>query len=248
MKLQDKTAVITGGAQGIGRAIAERFLAEGAKVLISDINEERVKLTAREIGCEAHCGDAASRNVVVELVETAMRRFGRLDIAVNNAGIIHAAELLDLREEDFDRVLSVNLKSALFLTQEAARQMVVRKSGVIINMSSVNAVLAIPNQIPYAVSKGALNQLTKVTAIALAPHGIRVNGVAPGTIDTAIASAIIIDEAAERRVMSRTPLGRRGSPAEVASIVAFLASEDSSYMTGQTVYPDGGRLGLNYTM
>ena len=248
MRLENKTAVITGAAQGIGKAIAERLIAEGARVFLSDINEAKLRDTATALSSPFMVVDASKKAEIKALVAAVIEAFGHLDIVVNNAGIIHTAELVDLEEEDFDRVLAVNLKSAFLLTQEAARHMIPRATGSIINMSSVNALITIPNQIPYAVSKGALNQLTKVTSISLAKYNIRVNGVGPGTIDTAIAAAVIPDAAAERRVMSRTPLGRRGQPSEVASIVAFLASEDASYITGQTIYPDGGRLGLNYTV
>jgi NAD(P)-dependent dehydrogenase (short-subunit alcohol dehydrogenase family) len=248
MRLENKTAVITGAAQGIGKAIAERLIAEGARVFLSDINEAKLKETATALNSPYKVADASKKADIKALVAAVIEAFGQLDIVVNNAGIIHAAELVDLEEEDFDRVLAVNLKSAFLLTQEAARHMIPRRTGSIINMSSVNALITIPNQIPYAVSKGALNQLTKVTSISLSKYNIRVNGVGPGTIDTAIAAAVIPDADAERRVMSRTPLGRRGKASEVASVVAFLASEDASYITGQTIYPDGGRLGLNYTV
>jgi NAD(P)-dependent dehydrogenase (short-subunit alcohol dehydrogenase family) len=121
--------------------------------------------------------------------------------------------------------------------------------GAIINMSSVNAVVAIPNQVPYVISKGGINQLTKVMAVALAPHGIRAVAIGPGTILTDMArTAVLKDEAAKHRILSRTPIGRFGEASEVASIAAFLASDDASYITGQTIYPDGGRLGLNYTV
>ncbi|MFB8344605.1 SDR family NAD(P)-dependent oxidoreductase [Brucella cytisi] len=248
MRLDKKKALITGAAQGIGKAIAERLASEGARVFLSDINEAKLKETALALDMPYKAADASKKAEIKALVAAVLEAFGHLDIVVNNAGIIHAAELIDLEEEDFDRVLAVNLKSAFLLTQEAARHMIPRATGSIINMSSVNAVITIPNQIPYAVSKGALNQLTKVTSIALSKHNIRVNGVGPGTIDTAIAAAVIPDVEAERRVMSRTPLGRRGQSSEVASVVAFLASDDASYITGQTIYPDGGRLGLNYTV
>ena len=162
----------------------------------------------------------------------------------------HAAEFLDLDEADFDRVLAVNLKSMFLCGQAAARRMVKQgRGGAIVNLSSVNAVLAIPNQVPYVVSKGGINQLTRVMAVSLAPHGIRVNAIGPGTIATDLAKkAVLGSEEAKRRILSRTPMGRLGEPEEVAAVAAFLASDDASYLTGQTIYPDGGRLGLNYTM
>jgi glucose 1-dehydrogenase len=150
-------------------------------------------------------------------------------------------------------VLRVNLKGAFLTGQAAARRMVEqlkagRAPGTIINMSSVNAVLAIPNQVPYCVSKGGIAQLTKVMALSLAPHGIRVNAIGPGSIMTDILKSVATDREAKRRLLARTPLGRIGEPDEIAAIALFLASEDARYVTGQTVYADGGRLGLNYTV
>ncbi|HZN31294.1 MAG TPA: SDR family oxidoreductase, partial [Xanthobacteraceae bacterium] len=169
------------------------------------------------------------------------------------AGIIHAADFLDLKEADFDRVLRVNLKGAFLVGQAAARRMVAqvkdgRPPGTIINMSSINAVVAIPNHAPYCVSKGGLDQLTKVMALSLAPYGIRVNAIGPGSIMTDILKAVASDREAKRRLLARTPLGRIGDPDEIAAVAVFLASEDASYVTGQTIYADGGRLGLNYTV
>ena len=248
MRLSDRTAIVTGGARGIGRAIAERFVAEGARVMLADIDEKALAETASRLKC-AMCRTDVTRSAdIAELVKVTLAEFERIDILVNNAGVIHAAEFLELTEADFDRVIAINLKSAFIASQAVARHMVPRRSGVIINMSSVNAILTIPNQIPYAVSKGGLNQLTKVTSLALAPYGIRVNAIGPGTIRTDLARTVAKDEAAERRMLSRTPLRRFGEPAEVASIAAFLASDDASYLTGQTIYPDGGRLALNYTV
>ena len=174
----------------------------------------------------------------------------RIDVLVNNAGISHAADFLELSEADFDRVLSVNVKSYFLCSQFAARQMVARAvRGAIINVSSVNGVLAIPNQVPYVVSKGAVNQLTKVMALALAPHGIRVLGIGPGTIATELAQkAVLGSPAARQTILSRTPLGRLGEASEIARVIAFLASDLAAYMTGQTIYVDGGRLALNYTV
>ncbi len=245
-RLEGKRAVVTGAANGIGKAIAEAFVAEGAALILADIDAVALQSVADDLGQIAMPTDVSKKAEIDALFARVEATWGGLDILVNNAGITHAAELLDLTEADFDRVFAVNLKAALFGTQHAARLM--PAGGVIINMSSVNAVLAIPNQIPYVVSKGALKQLTNVSALSLAPRGIRVNAIGPGTILTDLARAIMTDRAAEDRILSRTPMGRTGAPEEVASVAVFLACDDSSYITGQTIYPDGGRLGLNYTV
>jgi len=255
MRLSGKVALVTGAAQGIGLACAQAFAREGAKVLLADLGEdagrrEVLKLRAANFTASFAACDVSRKDQVDSAIRSAVDEFGQLDILVANAGIVHAAEFLDLEEKDFDRVLSVNLKGVFLAGQAAARQMVKQgKGGSIINMSSVNAVLAIPNQVPYVVSKGAINQLTKVMAVALAPKGIRVNGIGPGTILTELArTAVLGNKEAERKILSRTPLGRMGEPAEVAQVAVFLASDESSYLTGQTIYPDGGRLALNYTV
>jgi len=252
VRLKDKVAVVTGAAQGIGLAIAERFAREGAKVTIGDINVEKGEAAAAKLGAGAlfHQADVGYRDQAEGLIARAVAAFGRLDILVNNAGITHNADFLDLAEEDYDRVLRTNLKSVFLCGQAAARRMVAQGGGgTIINMASVNAFLAIPNQVPYGASKGAINQLTRVMAVGLAPHRIRVNAIGPGTIMTDLArDSVLRNETATRMVMSRTPIGRFGEPDEVASVALFLASDDASYITGQTIYPDGGRLALNYTV
>ena len=255
MRLADKVALVTGAAQGIGLACARAFAREGARVLVTDLNEDAGRsevLRLRSEGAQASFAacDVSRKDHVVAAVKAAVNEFGRLDILVANAGIVHAADFLDLEEADFDRVLAVNLKGIFLAGQAAARQMVKQGSGgSIVNMSSVNAVMAIPNQVPYVVSKGAINQLTKVMALALAPHRIRVNGIGPGTILTELArTAVLGNREAERKILSRTPLGRMGQPEEVAQVAVFLASDEASYLTGQTIYPDGGRLALNYTV
>ncbi|HJW80483.1 MAG TPA: SDR family oxidoreductase [Beijerinckiaceae bacterium] len=252
MRLKDKVAVVTGAAQGIGLAIAERFAREGAKVTIGDINVEKGEAAAAKLGAGAlfHQADVGYRDQAEGLIARAVAAFGRLDILVNNAGITHNADFLDLAEDDYDRVLRTNLKSVFLCGQAAARRMVAQGGGgTIINMASVNAPLAIPNQVPYGASKGAINQLTRVMAVGLAPHRIRVNAIGPGTIMTDLArDSVLRNETATRMVMSRTPIGRFGEPDEVASVALFLASDDASYITGQTIYPDGGRLALNYTV
>ncbi len=246
MRLQGKRAVVTGAAQGIGQAIAAAFVAEGAQVLLVDIDAAGAAQTAAELSQQAFHADMAQKAEIERIFAHVAASWGGLDILVNNAGVTHAAELDALTEDDFDRVFAINLKAALWATQSAARLMA--RGSAVVNMSSVNALLAIPNQIPYAVSKGALKQLTNVTALALAPQGIRVNAIGPGSIMTDMLKGIMSDRAAEDRILSRTPLGRCGEPEEVAAVAVFLASSESSYITGQTIYPDGGRLGLNYTV
>ena len=250
MRLKDKVALVTGAAQGIGLACAQAFAREGARVVMADVNEDKGRKAAADLQAAFVRCDVSRKADVVAAVARAVSEFGRLDTLVANAGIVHAAEFLDLEEADFDRVLSVNLKGIFLAGQAAARQMVKQGGGgAIVNMSSVNAVMAIPNQVPYVVSKGGINQLTKVMALSLAPHRIRVNGIGPGTILTELAkTAVLGNKEAERKILSRTPLGRMGEPEEIASVAAFLASDDASYLTGQTIYPDGGRLALNYTV
>ena len=255
MRLRGKVALVTGAGQGIGLACARALAREGASVMLAERDEAAGAAAAKSLS-EAHHPAAfvrcdVSRKVEMDAaVAEAVKAFGRLDILVANAGIVHAAEFLDLEEADFDRVLAVNLKGMFLAGQAAARQMVKQGSGgAIVNMSSVNAILAIPNQVPYVVSKGGINQLTKVMAMSLAPHGIRVNAIGPGTILTELAkTAVLGNREAERRILSRTPMGRMGEPEEVASVAVFLASDEASYLTGQTIYPDGGRLALNYTV
>jgi NAD(P)-dependent dehydrogenase (short-subunit alcohol dehydrogenase family) len=252
-RLRDRIALVTGAARGIGLAIATRFLADGANVVLSDIDEKTGREAAKTLGAKAHfvAADVGDAKSVAALIKATVEKFGALDIHVNNAGVIHTADFLDISEADFDRVMRVNLKGSFLAGQAAARQMVSqakngRKPGVLINLSSINSVVAIPNQVPYSVSKGGIQQLTKVMALSLAPYGIRVNAIGPGSIATEILAGIATDKAAKRRLLSRTPLQRIGGPEEIASVAAFLASDDASYVTGETIFPDGGRLALNY--
>ena len=254
MKLFQRVAIVTGASRGIGYACAERLVREGARVMLVDVRQEGAA-AAEALGDNARffCADVSQKSDVDAMLAATLSAFGHVDILVNNAGVTHAASFLELAEEDFDRVLRVNLKSMFLCSQAVAREMVKRtdtdKRGCIINMSSVNAELTIPNQIPYVVSKGGVNQLTRVAAIALAEHGIRVNAIGPGTILTELAkNAVMGSPEARHTILSRTPLGRCGEPEEIAGIAAFLASDDASYITGQTLYADGGRMALNYTV
>lgn len=248
--LQGKVVIITGAAQGIGAACAQRFAREGAQVILADVNEAAGQALATELQATYVYCDVASKAQIDALVEKTLARHGRVDVLVNNAGIFKAAPFLDVTEEDFDAVIRVNLKGSFLMAQAAARAMVACKSqGSIINMSSVNAVLAIPSIASYNMSKGGINQLTRVAALALADHGIRVNAVAPGTIATELAQkAVLTDDAAKAKIMSRTPMRRLGEPFEIANVVAWLASDAASYITGEIVTVDGGRMALNYTV
>ena len=210
MPLENKVVVVTGAARGIGKAIARRFLEEGARVVAADIDADGGSALVAELGAigavrfvACDVGDAAS---VANLVASAIAAFGKIDVLVNNAAILAAVDFLDLAEADFDRVLRVNLKGAFLCGQAVARHMVERvkaggTAGAIVNLSSVNAVFAIANQVPYSVSKGGINQLTKVMALSLAPHGIRVNAIGPGAIMTEMLAAVMDDDAARKWIL-----------------------------------------------
>jgi NAD(P)-dependent dehydrogenase (short-subunit alcohol dehydrogenase family) len=260
MLLAGKVAIVTGAAQGIGRACAERLAKEGAKVVLTDINAGNGQRAAQEIAAAggavqfAAC-DVAKEADVQAAVAAALKAHGRIDVVVNNAGILDDAPFLELPVSEFDRILGVNLRGAFLMGQAAARQMVRQgtpggsaQAGAIVNMSSINERFALPDHVAYSISKGGISQLTKAMAIALAPHGIRVNAVGPGTIETPLLEGVIKDKAFREKVLSRTPIGRFGQPREIAAIVAWLASEEASYVTGTTIFADGGRLPLNYVV
>ncbi len=256
MQLEGKVAIVTGAARGIGYAIAKRFLMDGASVVLSDIDNTATLRAAKDLeqfGTILHMvADVGDKLDIHNLLTYAITNLGEIDILVNNAGIVHQADFLDLKEEDFDRVMRVNLKGAFLCSQAVARHMVAHvesggDAGTIINISSINAIYGLPDQLAYSVSKGGLNQLTRSMAVGLAKWGIRVNAIGPGSIETDMLSAVNSDAEARKKVLSRTPLGRFGQTSEIASIASFLASPDASYVTGQTIYADGGRLPLSYT-
>ena len=252
--LQGKVSIITGAANGIGQACARLFAQQGAKVVLADIQDAQGQALAQELVAQGHQAsfvhcDVGIKADVDALVGQVTQQHGRIDVLVSNAGIFKASPFLEVSESDFDEVLRVNLKGAFLMGQAAARAMKTTGGGAIVHMSSVNGVMAIPEIASYNVSKGGINQLTRAMALALADDGIRVNAVAPGTIATELArQAVLTSDAARSKILSRTPMKRLGEPEEVARAVAFLASDASSYITGEILTIDGGRTALNYTV
>ena len=252
--LDGRVMVVTGGAQGIGEACARRLAADGARVSIWDRDDGRGQALAAALRADGadvryqHC-DVARKVEVDAAVAATQAGFGRIDGLVNNAGIFKAADFLDITEADWDAVIAVNLKGSFLVGQALARVMVEAGRGAIVNMSSVNGTLTIPTIASYNVSKGGINQLTRVMALALADKGVRVNAVAPGTIATELAAkAVLTSDEAKARIMSRTPMKRLGQPSEIADVCAWLLSDAASYVTGEIVVVDGGRMTLNYTV
>ena len=248
MKLKNKVAVVTGATKGIGLAIAEEFAKEGARVVLTgrsqDLGEDAAQ-SISEQGFEAifvQC-DVSQSDQVKRLVDKTVEHFGRLDIMVSNAGINAKAEFLDVTEDDWDAVIGVNLKGVFLCGQAAAKQMVKQgEGGAIINMSSVMGVLGLKNQVAYSASKGGINQLTKVMGLGLIDYGIRVNGIGPGAVNTELMQRVGHNKELMDMILKRTPIGRVAECSEIGRVAVFLASDDASFMVGQTVYADGGRI------
>ncbi len=255
MRLEGKRALITGGGRGIGLASAPRLVAEGASVMLSDILVEEGQTAADELtkaGGKAsfvEC-DVTDLAEVNNFVAAGVDFLGGVDVLFNNAGVIGpGTAFLDTTEDEFRRIMEINVFGAFRVAQVTARQMVDQGiAGSIINTGSMLSTLANTDQAAYVSSKHGIHGLTKAMALELAEHGIRVNAIGPGTIKTAVAEAVLVNETAYRRVLSRIPLGYIGEPEDVSGSVVFLASDESAYMTGQIIYPDGGRLALNHVM
>ncbi|MFN2476327.1 MAG: SDR family NAD(P)-dependent oxidoreductase [Chthoniobacterales bacterium] len=247
MNLEGKIAVVTGGNSGIGKAIALELAREGAHLVIDYVShpeatnalqQQIAELGQRAIGVKADVSQLADLR---ELFAAAVNEFGRVDVMINNAGIETRSSILDTTEDQYDKVLSINLKSAFFGTQLAAQQMIKQGGGGrIINISSVHEDWPMPGNTPYCLSKGGMRMLTRTAGVELAPHKILVVGVAPGAVATPINQSTMEDPELLAKLNSAVPLGRMAEPAEIARLVAFLASDGASYITATTVIADGG--------
>jgi glucose 1-dehydrogenase len=247
MGLQGKSAIVTGGNSGIGMAIVLALAEGGCNVVIDyvanpqateDLEKQVASLGAKAIGVQA---DVSKVDDLQRLVDAAVSAFGRLDVMVNNAGVETRTSVLDTTEQQYGFVLDVNLKSAFFGTQLAAKQMIAQGGGGrIINITSVHEDWPMPGNTAYCLSKGGMRMLTRTAGVELAPHGITVTGVGPGAVDTPINKSTAADPAKLQRLNAAIPMGRMAEPSEIGSVVAFLAGDGASYMTATTVFADGG--------
>lgn len=248
MRFLGKVALITGGANGIGQSIATAFVREGAKVVVADIDVDAGLAYVDSLEHNSHKAlfvecDVRQKHSVLELVQQSVDQFGTIDIAINNAGINHSSEFISMPENEWDRVLNTDLKGAFLVSQAVANLMISQeKSGVIVNISSVMAVIAMGDQVAYCAAKGGINQLTKAMALALVDKDVRVVGCAPGPVMTELMQKAVNREGKFEKLIERMPIGRIANCEEIARVVLFLASDDASYFVGQTIYPDGGRI------
>jgi glucose 1-dehydrogenase len=246
-ELQGKVAIVTGGNTGIGKAVVLALAAQGASVVIDYVsNPQATEDLERKIADLGEAATAVEADVskitdLQRMVDTAISAYGRLDIMVNNAGIETRTGILDTTEDQYEKVLSINLKSAFFGTQLAAKQMIAQgEGGRIINMTSVHEDWPMPGNTPYCLSKGGMRMLTRTAGLELAPHNICVVGVGPGAVDTPINAQTVADPAALALLNKSIPLGRLAEPEEIASVVAFLAGPGASYIAATTIFADGG--------
>jgi glucose 1-dehydrogenase len=247
MRLTGKVALVTGSSQGIGRGIATRFAQEGADVVI---NYNRTPGGAQEVLREVEAAgrrglivqaDMGNTSDIRKLIATAVEHFGRLDILVNNAGVETHAPFWEVKEEDYDKVLNINLKGVFFTTQAMVQHLIqTKRQGKIINISSVHEELPFPNFTAYCASKGGLKMFTRNLAVELGPLGITINSIAPGAIETPINTKLLNDPKKLDSLLGQIPLARLGKPQDVAGVAVFLASDDADYVTGSTYYVDGG--------
>jgi len=249
-ELKNKVAIITGARQGMGKTHALTLAKAGAKVVVSDISEEDCQKVVEEIEKEGgkalavKC-DVSKKKEVEEMVKKTVKKFGKVDILVNNAGICQFKPFLELTEEDWDRTIDINLKGYFLCSQAAAKEIAKQKSGAIVNIASVamgQQGIGFLSLVHYCASKGGIVSMTEALALELAPHNIRVNAIAPGIIDTPMIGSVKKDPKTMEATLGRVPLRRAGKPQEVSNLVLFLASDESSYMTGTAIVVDGGWL------
>lgn len=251
MRLKGKKAIVTGGSKGIGRAICIDLAKEGADVLINYFNSEeeanRTLNLVRDYSKDSYIyrTDTSDEIQVKKMILNSIEIFGRVDILVNNAAIDIKSPFLEYKNEDWERVMGVNLNGYRFCSKYVAQNMIKNKSGKIINISSVHDVMCYKNEMPYELSKAAIKMFTKVLALELSEYGIYVNSVSPGAIKTDMNKEVLKDKKYLKKILDRIPLNRIGKPEEVAKVVTFLCTDDASYINGITIYVDGGIL-LNY--
>jgi glucose 1-dehydrogenase len=237
MELQNKVAIVTGAASGIGKAIAEDFILQGAKVVYSDLSE----IKDLPENAKYFQADVSKSEEVKKLVEFAVAKFGSLEVMVNNAGVGSMGGVLEENDDNFDKVIDINLKGTFYGTREAAKYMAENNiKGSIINMSSILGELGFKGAVSYCASKGAVVQITKASALDLAEQNIRVNAIGPGFIKTAMTEELLKNPDFNNLVTSSTPMARVGEPKEIAGLASFLASDKASYITGQVMFVDGG--------
>ena len=245
MELQNKVALVTGGAQGIGKTISEELVQNGAHVVLGDVNLEGAQATAEAINNDGGSASAVKIDVsnpaeVKQVFDSILKDKKPIDIMINNAGITRDGLMVRMKEADWDRVLNINLKGTFLCSQQAAKQMMKQKSGAIVNISSIVGVMGNFGQANYSASKAGVIGLTKTLAREVASRGIRVNAVAPGFIDTEMTR--VLDESVRQKLIEQIPLAKLGLPEDVARCVAFLVSDRSSYITGQVINVNGGML------
>ncbi len=246
-KLENKTAIVTGASSGIGRGIAKEFAGEGANVVVSDVNREGGEKVVKEIEDSGGKAifvetDVSDTEDVDELVETTLNEYSKIDILVNNAGVYIQKPVTEMEIDEWDKVIDVNLKGVFLMIRRVAEEMVKNEEGKIINLSSIAGEVGYPNSSAYSATKGGIIAMTRALALELGPKGINVNAVAPGVIKTAMTEDLLEDETVKEQMLANTPIGILGEPEDIASAVTYLASQDADFVTGETLFVDGGWL------